>query len=157
MHNFFLILLSLNFNYAFKCINLQMHYLMNRNGMLSSLQLRATSHMSQEPRPCNGEDPWLSSKVHTMGVGKSRYRQSRILKHNVKWEWTMLRDHCMFCWREKEGRIWFNIICLKLYQFERTTRWCLSVMESALKFVMLKKIMVSRNLRQAHLLEVDMT
>ena len=25
---------------------------------------------------------------------------------------------------EKEGRIWFNTICLKLYQFERTTWWC---------------------------------
>ena len=62
---------------------------------------------------------------------------------------------------EKEGRIWFNIICLKLYQFERTTWWCLFVpkyiLESTLKYVMLKnikKIMVSRNLRQAHLLEV---
>ena len=43
---------------------------------------------------------------------------------------------------EKEGRIWFNIICLKLYQFERTIWWCLSVLESILdyvmKFVMLK-------------------
>ena len=37
---------------------------------------------------------------------------------------------------EKEGGIWYNIICLKLYQFERTTWWCLCVpefvMESAL-------------------------
>jgi hypothetical protein len=31
---------------------------------------------------------------------------------------------------EKEGRIWFNIICLKLYQFEKITRWCLFVLES---------------------------
>ena len=33
--------------------------------------LRATSHMSQEPWPCNGEDPWHSSKGRTMGVGKA--------------------------------------------------------------------------------------
>ena len=32
---------------------------------------RATSHMSQEPWPCNGEDPRLSSKGRTMGVGKA--------------------------------------------------------------------------------------
>ena len=48
---------------------------------------------------------------------------------------------------EKEGRIWFYIICLTLYQFERTTWWCLSVLESiigislesALKSFLLKK------------------
>ena len=33
--------------------------------------LRATSHTSQEPWPYNGEDPWFSSKGHTMGVGKA--------------------------------------------------------------------------------------
>ena len=33
--------------------------------------LRPTSHSSQEPWPCNGEDPWLSPKGHsTMSVGK---------------------------------------------------------------------------------------
>ena len=37
----------------------------------SDLGLRATSHMSQEAWPCNGEDPWLSSKGRTMGVGKA--------------------------------------------------------------------------------------
>ena len=26
---------------------------------------------------------------------------------------------------EKEGRIWFYILCLKLYQFERSTWWYL--------------------------------
>ena len=49
---------------------------------------------------------------------------------------------------EKEGWIWFNIIYLKLYQFERITWWCLFVLESVLesalqsvlKFVMLEKI-----------------
>ena len=33
--------------------------------------IRATSHMSYEPWPWYGEDPWLSSKVCTMGVGKA--------------------------------------------------------------------------------------
>jgi hypothetical protein len=33
--------------------------------------LRATSHMSQEPWPCNDEDPRLSSKGCTMSVGKT--------------------------------------------------------------------------------------
>ena len=70
---------------------------------------------------------------------------------------------------ENEGRIWFHIICLKRYQFKRITWWCLcvlefileSVLEFVLKFVMLEKIfkkfMVSRNFRQAHLLEVGLT
>ena len=37
---------------------------------------------------------------------------------------------------EKEERIWFNIICLKIYQCERTTWWCLYVMESFLDCIM---------------------
>ena len=35
------------------------------------LKVRADLHMSQEPWPCDGEDPWLSSKGCTMGVGKA--------------------------------------------------------------------------------------
>ena len=72
----------------------------------------------------------------------------------------MLRDHCIFCWREKEGRVWFNIIHVKLYQFERTTWWCMYVLDHVLEFLGIchagKNInffMVSRNLHQAHLLE----
>ena len=61
---------------------------------------------------------------------------------------------------EKEGRMWFNIICLKLYQFERTTWWCLYVLEYALQSILLdkyiKKIMVSWNFCQTHLLEVGL-
>ena len=34
---------------------------------------------------------------------------------------------------ETEGSISFNIICLELYQLERITWWCLSVLESILK------------------------
>jgi hypothetical protein len=33
----------------------------------------------------------------------------------------------------KEGRVWLNIVCLKLYQFERITWWCLFVLEHALQ------------------------
>ena len=63
---------------------------------------------------------------------------------------------------EKEGRIWFNVICLKLYQFKRITWWCLFVLEFVLEFapqyVMLgkifEKIMVPENFRHAHLQEV---
>ena len=42
--------------------------------VLGVIGLRATSHMSQEPWPCNGEDPWLSSKGHTMGCWESHFR-----------------------------------------------------------------------------------
>ena len=53
----------------------------------------------------------------------------------------------------KEGRIWFNIKYLKLYQFKRITWWCLfvlesilesvlkSAMQSILKFVLMEKIL----------------
>ena len=63
----------------------------------------------------------------------------------------MLQDHCILL-VEKEGRIWFHIVCLKLYQCERTTWWCSSVLEFfvesileptlkyVLKFVMLEFI-----------------
>ena len=81
----------------------------------------------------------------------------------------MLRDHCNLCWRKKRRGFDFNIICLKFHQFKRNIWWCLSdleyVMKSnmkyALQFVLLekinKKITVSRNFRQTHLLEVGMT
>ena len=36
----------------------------------------------------------------------------------------------------KEGRIWFRIICLEIYQFDRTTWWCLSVLEYVLESIM---------------------
>ena len=37
---------------------------------------------------------------------------------------------------EKEGRIWFNTTCLKLYQFNRIIWWCLCVLESFPKSIM---------------------
>ena len=37
---------------------------------------------------------------------------------------------------EKEGRTWFKIRSLKLYQFERTIWWYLSILESILKFAL---------------------
>ena len=38
---------------------------------------------------------------------------------------------------EKEGRFWFDMICLKLYQFKRIIWWCLFVLEFVMKYVML--------------------
>ena len=37
---------------------------------------------------------------------------------------------------KKEGRIWFSIIYLKLYEFERITWWCFFVLEYVLESVM---------------------
>ena len=69
----------------------------------SSARLRPLSHMmSQEPWPCNGEDPWLSSKARsTMGVGKAVLCSQG--PSNIVWseKWTMLRDHCIFVGRKK--------------------------------------------------------
>ena len=90
--------------------------------------LRATSHMSQEPWPCNGEDPWLSSKGRTMGVGIavlcSHMPSSTVWSENGP----CCRTIAYFI-GGKEGRIWLNIICLKLYPFERIIWWCLSILE----------------------------
>ena len=98
---------------------------------------RATSHTSQEPWPCNGEDPWLSSKGRTMGVGEvvlgSHETSSIVWSENGPWCGTIA-----YFVGGKKGRMWFDIICLKLYQFERTTWWYLSVLESNLKYVLLK-------------------
>ena len=47
----------------------------------------------------------------------------------------MLQDCCIFCWWKIEGSIWFTITCLKLYQFDRITWWCLVVLEFALHSV----------------------
>jgi hypothetical protein len=73
---------------------------------------------------------------------------------------------------EKEGRIWFNIMCLKLYPFGRITWWYSFVLESVVQSIMefslqfiLKSVLLEKNmnkasllnLRQAHLLEVGLT
>ena len=39
--------------------------------LVCEVVIRATSHMSQEPWPCNGEDPWLSSKAIICSHGPS--------------------------------------------------------------------------------------
>ena len=107
---------------------------------------------------CNGHGPsvlcvkwpWLSSKGRTMDVGKAVLGSHRPSSTSVKWEWTMLWDHWIFWWRNKEGMLWFNIICLKLYQLERTTWWCLSVLEFVMEFVLqpiLKFIMLEKILK----------
>ena len=93
------------------------------------------SHMSQDLWPCNGEGPWLSSKGRAMVVGKaifSSHRPSSIV-------WSENGPCCgtiAYFVGIKEGRIWFNTICLKLYQFNRNTWWRLSVMEFILKYAL---------------------
>ena len=51
---------------------------------------------------------------------------------------------------EKEGSIWFNMMCFKIHQFGGTTWWCLSVMEyvigSTLKHV-LKSLLLKKYLK----------
>ena len=88
--------------------------------------LRVSSHTRQEPWPCNGEDPWLSSKGCTMDVGKAVLCSLGPSKHSVKWEWTMLRDHYIFV-GEKRGdnsvhynmsqtlSIWENYLVMFVY------------------------------------------
>ena len=110
--------------------------------------LRATSHMSWEPWPCNGEDLWLSSKCYTMGVGKLFYVVTGPQAWcEVRMDHVVGPLHALLA--EKEGRIWFNIICFKLYQFKIITWWCMLVLEFTmesnlkyvLKFVLLPKIL----------------
>ena len=123
-------------------------------------------HFTHEPRAvtlCNGEVPWLSSKDRSMGVGKAvlcSHEPSSIV-------WSENGPRCRtisYFVGGKEGRIWFYIICFKLYQLKKITWWCLSVLESALQDVLksillkrniLKKVMVSQNLHHAHLLETN--
>ena len=128
----------------------------------SSLGFRATSHMSQEPWPCNyGEDPWLPSKGCTMGVGKvvlCSQGPSSIV-------WSSNGPCCSTIQYFVDGKRWEDLVQYNMSQNSTNLREllggvCLSILESimecALKFVMLekivKKLMVSRNLRQAHLL-----
>ena len=88
--------------------------------------------MSQEPWPCHGEDPWLSSKDRTMCVVLCSHGSSSIV-------WSENEPCCgiiAYFVGGKDRRIWFNIICLKLYQFKRTTWWSLSVLEHVLESVM---------------------
>ena len=57
---------------------------------------------------------------------------------------------------EKKGRIWFYIICLTLYQFERTTWWCLYVLESIIEFFLesaLKSFLLKKYLKNHDLPE----
>ena len=52
-----------------------------------------------------------------------------------QWEWTMLQDHRIFCWRKKTGGFGEYNMSRSLPIWE-TTWWCLSVLGSILKFVM---------------------
>ena len=132
--------------------------------------LRATTHTRQEPWPCNGEDPWLSSKGCTMGVREvvlGVHRPSSIV-------WNENGPCCetiAYIVGRRRGKDLVNLRCLKLYQFQNTTWWCLSVLEPNIYSdicyeicpeichveKIFKKIMVSRNTHQAHLSEIGLT
>ena len=107
--------------------------------MLGPLHTRAKSQDLLMSRTLNSP-----SKGRTMGVGKAvlgSHGPSSILgSENGPWCGTIA-----YFVAGKEGRIWFDMICLKLYQLERTTRWCLSlldyVLEYAMKYVLLKNIL----------------
>ena len=89
------------------------------------LHIRATSHVSQEPWPCNVEDPWLSSKGHTMGVGKAILGSHG--PSSIFWS-----DNGPCCGtivyfvggKGEEDLVQYNMS--QIYKFERTTWWCLS-------------------------------
>ena len=58
---------------------------------------------------------------------------------------------------EKEGRSWFNITCLQVYQFKIITWWRLSILESVLEFVLefamqyvLKYVPLEKRKRKSH-------
>ena len=90
---------------------------------------------AQEPWPCNGEDPWHSSKNRIMSVGKAvlcSHGTSSILWSGM--DHVEGPSHVLL--GETEGRNWFEIICLKHYQFERITWWCFLVLESIQEYVM---------------------
>ena len=109
---------------------------------------RATSHTSQQPWPCSGEDPWFSSKGRIMGVGKAVLGSHGL--SSIVWSENgpCCRTIAYFVGGLR-GRIWFDILCLKLYQFERIIWWCLSVLEfvleSALQSVLLERKFYKKN------------
>ena len=85
--------------------------------------MRATSHMSQEAWPCNGEDPWLSFKGRTMGVGKATVFCSHGSSSIV---WSENGPCCRtiaYFVGGKRGENLVNIICLKLYPFKKIIWW----------------------------------
>ena len=125
----------------------------------SQITLKASLHMGQEPWPCNGEDPWLSSEGRTMGVGKTvvcSHGPSRIV-------WSENGPCCgttaYFGWRKKRG--WFALtyyVSNSINLRESLSGVCLSwYPRISLVRKDIQEVMVSRNLCQAHLLEVGLT
>jgi hypothetical protein len=116
----------------------------------SNQGVRATSHMSQEPWPCNGEDPWLSSKGRTMSVGKavigSLGPSSIVWSENGPCCGTI----AYFVGRKKRGEFDLIYYVSKFINFKRIIWWCLSVLESVLESalkVVLKSVMLKKYLK----------
>ena len=124
---------------------------------------------SCEPQPCYGEDPWLSSKGRTMGVGKailcSQGPSSIVWSKNGP----CCRTIAYFVGRKKRGgfdlikyvsnsinlRESLGGVCLfwnLSWNLSYNLSWNLSCWKK-----ILKKVMVSHNFCQAHLLEVGLT
>ena len=108
--------------------------------IMSWEKIRATSHMSQELWPSNGEDPWLSSKGCTMGVGKAvlciHGPSSIVWSENGSCCETVA---CFVGGNKGQDLAQYNIISLKLYQFKSITWWCLSILEFGMWFVLLER------------------
>ena len=124
--------------------------------------------MSQEPWPCNGEDPWLSSKGRTMGVGKAvlcSHRPSSIVwsengpccRTIVYFVGGKRGEDLVWCNMSQTLSSWENhlvvFVCLGTY-LGICSGICLEIYPAKKN---IKKVMVSQNLRQTHLLEVDLT
>ena len=146
------------------------------------MSLILKSHMRTNfgliPWPCNGEDLWLSSKGCTMGVGKavlgSHGSSSIVWSENGPCCGTIAyfvggkRGEDLVSYnmsqtlpiRENYLVVFINIILHGLYSKIRLEIRSEIFLESALPTGEKKNlflIMVSRNLRQAHLLEVGLT
>ena len=78
--------------------------------------------------------PWVLGKLFCVVTGPQAWCE-------VRMDYIAGPSHIFLA--GKDGRIWFDTICLKLYQIERIGWWCLSLLKSALqsilKFVMLEK------------------
>jgi hypothetical protein len=127
--------------------------------------MRATSHMSQEPWPCNGEDPWLSSKDRTMGVSKAVSWSHGL--SSIVWSESGPCSGTIAYFvggKREEDLVQYNMsqtlsnwenylvvfVCPWIY-YRTSFGICHAICPGGNH---IQKIIVSKNLRQAHLLEM---